>query len=355
MKKEYFILIFLITIACDQKELRTIKVDSVKHIDQPLSDFFQVEDKVCLSLEGRSYISRIDKITETDLYYLVLNQFDQNGVFIFNKKGKFIKSFSVENIIKYNINQVYDVIFHKNTDEIEILTTSKIIFIDHDDLSIQNVKRLEIGATRFFKNKNDYYFYCSGGNNGLVQLPHNLDLDQKLTYFPWDGQSFFHKMLPFNSFTSYDNEAFYFRNYDNTIYKITESGLKPDKFFDFMQEEITNSEKEKITDPRDVTDIKNKKLLNKFYFETKSHIYFAFFENDTISVCLYNRDSENRNCFNVRQCKNDITNDVTFPFIMNTNRKGNFLAIKNMERDQSTDSSYCKTDFMVYELSYTNR
>jgi len=346
----YFVILLITTVSCTQKEkdATLINLDTVKVESKPLNDYFETEEIVCLDLKDREYLSRIDKIVKTKKNYVLLNKFEHNALFLFGLDGKFLKELKSTDFEQYNANQFYDVLYDKDSNQIELLTDTGVFHLTTDDLSYSSKQPIDIIATRFCKDK-DFYQFKTSAQSGLTITSSDFNFKNKITYFPENNTMPFYQMSSLNSFTNFDNEIRFFRNFDNTIYTIENENLIPKWKIDFNEEELTNQEKIEIKNPQEVYQIRDKSLLHKFYFETKDLMYLSFFKNENYTVCLVDKKNKKLTCFDVVNSDNNLTDEAYFPFIMNTTDDGNFLAVKNLEGDN--DKS-CDSDFIIYELKF---
>ncbi|MGM0635106.1 MAG: 6-bladed beta-propeller [Bacteroidota bacterium] len=351
--KTVLILTALLAVAsCEKSKTGTPKVDlaNVEAKTTSLSDYFEVKKSICLDVNNRNYISKVDKILKTKKHYLLLNKFDQNSLYLFNHAGEFIKQLKFSDLEQYNVNQFYDVLHDKNSNQIELLTDTGIVFLAAEDLSYINKQQLRLSATRFSKSE-DFYHFITPEESGLTIIDAEFDSSNKITYFPENNTTPFYQMTGINSFSTFNDKTRYFRNFDNSIYDIEKGKVSPKWAIDFNETKFTEAEKKEIKNPKEVYEIQNKSFLHKFYFETKKLMYLSFFNNKDFTICLVNKNNDEKTCFDVVDSDNDITNEPYFPFIMNTTSEGNFLAVKNLESENSGD---CDSDFMIYELKFNN-
>lgn len=284
------------------------------------------------------FISGVYKIQYFDGKIFILDRWDgkkisvyaeQDGAFLFNigQSGDSPDSYSFP----------YDFYLDKKNGVCKVLTAGAILNFDLSDGSFLERESLNLAAVRFSKLNNGNWIFTLG-----VGEAHEVSLtDSKYQVInQFLPRIKMHSLLPWESIIEVPAEdPIYMRNYDNTIYRISENNeLAPSIKISFVgQKEIPLTEKEEITKPSEVlTEFQDKKLLRKSFFKLSEYIVFVYVEGKNYTVVVKNLKTDEVRFFDgLKTDKNNITLETTFPSMIGIDDKENLIAItrRNLKLD----------------------
>jgi len=241
-------------------------------------------------------ISQIDKIISDNQYYYILDTKSKYGLFLFNKKGKFIRTISIRGKGPGEFLYVYDFDIDKDGNS---------FLLDGDRQSI-----LKFDSLGVFQEKFDYKFKaanfaCVGDNlfiffqKGRKQSSKKYDYELILWYSKTKIKSTFlpnsQRSVPYGKFSSIyrsNNSLFYCNYFGNIIYEIKE-GAPDIKYFLELGSLYPNDNMffNNLDDSKNV--IKSIDVINSEYFNCLSDYY----ETSELVTFRINKGRQKLLCF----------------------------------------------------------
>lgn len=284
------------------------------------------------------FISGVYKIQYFDGKIFILDRCDGKKISVYAEKdGAFLFNIGQSGDSPDSYNFPYDFYLDKKNGVCKVLTAGAILNFDLSDGSFLERESLNLAAVRFSELNNGKWIFTLG-----VGEAHEVCLtDSKYQVInQFLPRIKMHSLLPWESIIEVPTEdPIYMRNYDNTIYRITENNeLAPSIKISFDgQKEIPLTEKEKITKPSEVlTEFQDKKLLRKSFFKLSEYMVFVYVEGKHYTVVVKNLKTDEVRFFDgLKTDKNNITFEITFPSMIGIDDKENLIAItrRNLKLD----------------------
>ena len=257
-------------------ELNTIKIsDDMFDNKMDYSDIIQITDVVRLETDAQSIIGKIRKIECNNNRFYISD--DSHQLLIFDTNGKFLSKLTKGKGPKEFI-ELRD--FNVNKSGIAILSNKTLLyytpdgkFLNTKKLNLQSASGRDLNPILFLPIKEDLYLYMGSfalnhiiprENNAIYQINSGNKIVSE--YFPITSgltghQTFYKSGNIINLSVSYGND---------TIYKVTSSGIHPKTVVDFLNKRIT--EKDMMGD-RDI-------LFHKIWENNYNGLITNIYEND---------------------------------------------------------------------------
>lgn len=310
--KKLFILLLITFFACS-KEKRINQ-----NIDKLIVDVSVAEDKVNLSeliksnyavvsleTKDESIIGGIDKILTTSDFIFVLDIFSTEALYMFNKKGEFIRKIGEKGDGPTEYTKPLDFIINEN--EITILDNSVfLVSYEFNGRFINKEKLEDFSGFKFINlNKDSNAFIGAGlSDNLIISDKFNMKVN---SYFPYITRAV--NVLEINPlFEDYKGNAIYRRFLNDTLYKVTKLGVNPHKIIDYQDKAIdinefigTNNMKDKLMNAL------GDYCITSYYYENKKFEHLGFLYEDIPYLFLRDIDTKKSKLLNLNTFNNDIT------------------------------------------------
>lgn len=260
-------------ISCTEKHdddtgTRTIKININKKKDFiELSNYFDAEI-VCLETNADCQIGQIDKVKTTDQYIFVLDKTVARAVFLFDKKGKFVRKFDKKGKGQGEYLYLENMDVYENHLYILSGLDRKILQYNYHTGNFAKETRLNSHGGYELKVLPDQDFFTIRANsilridfwNSKGKLT-NTVLDEKFSYVHWSANK---------AISSIGKENFICPPFGNMIYKVNKSTVSPDFCIDFLNnnlplENISNKDEfNKAINSRKYSWVTSFSLSNKY-------------------------------------------------------------------------------------------
>ena len=241
MKNIILPLSFILCSVISRAQPTTIRIDPANAQGGTASQFFDEVNYIPLETTKESLFGQIDQLAVTDKYFVVLDRFNTNSIFIFDRAGKFhakIDGGDVninygKSIISFNINA--------GTNQIEYCTRSlrNIFCYNFEGLKMDEKPAPFNSYVYFYFPDNVAAWYNYSANS---RMPDSIGYEIRLTknnriykeYFPYnmkssnltDGETPHTNHSNFYP-TAYDTSALFLRPYDYNVYELTLDTFAP--------------------------------------------------------------------------------------------------------------------------------
>ncbi|OQY92902.1 MAG: hypothetical protein B6D37_12890 [Sphingobacteriales bacterium UTBCD1] len=325
----------IFTISCNNFKNSGMSNQIVDFIDlgnEPMTTGFYVSDKIkefhFVNLEHteNSIIGEINKIIQQAGRIYVLDRFVSSRVFVFDSTGKFL--FNIGSVGKGRGQYIYphDMLIDSADNTLLILDSENKRINRYSSLDGEYVSSISLtfSALRFFKIKNRYFFVGGRTDPNLIQTDAKFNV--LMGYFPKETWM---KKLPHESFHKVADSLFLFQlNYKDTLYRINDGIISAYRAIGYGKKSVTYNELLSLGDTIDITlKFSNRRMTYRYYFESPSHIFLTFIENNKLYVTLFDKFSRKSLLFPYDSIINNISFEPNFPNIISLNDSGEFIAV----------------------------
>ncbi len=294
MRRNFLILIglsilFLNSCYNNEKEIINSKVETISVNPKEEGAIIAseiIEDISFVPLETNriSILGDIDKIIYHNYHFYILDRFKQKAIFVFDKNGKFLNKIGVLGNGPGEFNDPADFIIN-NSSIIEVLDRfhKKKIYFDLNGKYL-NEKKINIYASKLHQVKTDeyvYYHYKPEHNNSQFHLTLINENEGYLKEYLPKNDAFLYAS-DFQNFSSSEKNLYFFKSFDNYIYKISNGKFEPAFFLDFQSQFIKQSDFKNAKDTYEKINVLNSipviTGINNLIF-LHNHLFFVYFFN----------------------------------------------------------------------------
>jgi hypothetical protein len=287
--------LFCIFLSCHTKIDKTestltipIQEENFEKKRTKLSSLIKVVELIPLETNNDCLIGKINKIIISKNRIYILDKNRAKSVFVFNRKGQFVNKIASNGKGPMDILEPADIISRPSTNELLILdgTLGKINTYNEDG-EFRETLPLKFHPTHFEAFGTNKYIFAT-------QYPYLLtitDLKGKILSNSFKYEADFQRVL-MKPIISYNNELYFLRFMDNTIYRINEENVESGIFIDYGKHALTR--KAYLDIPLSGMDrlIEEKYMYNISSLRiNKAHIFFKFnFANQAV-INILNREN----------------------------------------------------------------
>lgn len=297
-------------VSVDIKDLKTIEIPSSLANNTRSIDFTQLIDNISfveLETNNDALIGEVYNILFDDDKIFVTDQNSSEGVFIFDKTGKLLAKINSKGEGPEEFSKINDVSLDTTRNQIIILDLQipRLLTYDYTGKFIES-KKLPFFFQEFMVFPNQTLAMKIISNKGVrnpieiqnflyatASLNDNKILNRGL-YLKTDDASF-----PVNwelSFRNGFNGINYLPNFYDTLYSVSETGLKALFAFTFDKNRFSIRESYKLDQNNLITKLKTSNSISGNYVHLKDYLLFsAIFSNNTEHNLLYDKAKQTIN------------------------------------------------------------
>lgn len=275
-----------LTINYDSAKYQTIQVDLDKRLKPlELSGLFNIE-MLMLEINSEALIGSIDKVYLTQNYIFVLDSDVAQKLFLFNRKGKYIRTIGklgkgpgeYMEIADFDISEAEQKVFLYADDD------RKIIAYDYDGKLLNETK---ISAYGYAINRFEDGRFLTIGWGSTYNVNYWDKKGKELSFYKDVNYNFINHQDR-RPVSKYNDSCYIHFPFNNFIYKATSQTIEPLYYFDFKRNYPIHS----ITNKSQF-----KKCVNSGDYVrlgpcvvTGNTLWFDVFDHDIIKSCIYIKD-----------------------------------------------------------------
>ncbi len=317
----------------------------IKLSDIVIKESFEV---IPLETKENSLIGNIDKVVFTDDYIFVFDWLSSRAIFQFDTSGNFIRKIGKQGQGPGEYLMIYDFDVYNN--KLIVLDMGyKLIYYTLEGEYVNQTELKDFVTGKLISLNKDLLAFNTTGSE-----PYELTIatpkgEVKNQYLP---KLKLRKPLGINSLYKTANRTYFKTTYNDTVYKILESGnMISDYYIDYGNKALKIKEFEGLAN----ADQKLKKNLYKYcntvsLFDNNNFRYLTFTYNNELWINIHN----NRTNTNILTKKENIENDITLEkssYIIGT--KNNKFVFLVQPQDLLLELSHNKDN--TYSNEYVNR
>lgn len=281
------------------KDQKVVTVDLNKARSFDFDSVFKVEDHFPLGGTENLPIKRVKRLIKHESSYWLLTT---DLILLTDLQGTVIRTISDKGEGPGEFQSLDDIRWNNTSRSMEILdrTSGKIISYNKSgEFQKEWKNRYLYAAQSFFSQGKDYLIYggtsFDGDGNRLVRVSSETGEIQS-GYLPLGKEKNYLNVTNHDTFSNLDRGLEFYYSYQDTVYSVEESALRPKYIFDFK--EFTTPKSIYNRDFQDILafelELQSKNFASVFYIKTLSDfIFLRVLQSSVFSTILINRNSLN--------------------------------------------------------------
>lgn len=266
--KKYFVLIIVISLCCcknrtaiHEPDIKVLKIEIDKYIkDLDVSQFYNASF-IPLELTKDSQIGKIDKVIINDEMIFVLDNSVAKKLFVFDLKGKFIRTIGGFGQAQGEYILLSDFEIYKDKIYLSSRQNNKMLIFDIDGKHLKDVKFSGFIGLNFHVLDGGFLVNATDGSNKAATFYNNKGKKQKIITNP---EVDFMRYLNFKTFFKYKDGSYMYFAKNDTIYRILDKKLIASLILNFGEKSIPYGKME------------SKKMLEK-YMDNNAYLELTLF------------------------------------------------------------------------------
>lgn len=292
------------------------KADTAITLSQILADDYEF---ILLETGPECIIGSVSKIHITCKAIYVLDAFMSKRLYKFDRDGKYLFSFGINDSLGGNYSKPYDFTYDRVNGHIYILEAGNYVLkYDENAKFLNAVNIVDLGYSAFLLEKMEKGFAFISG-----QFEDDLILtDEKFhkteSYFPFENNSMDKVLI--SPIQNINDSIIVFRRFLNDqIYRLEKDKLIPHVDLDFnhtypsalFEKSTSRNAFNKVLQDSEVS-------VLKLYFETTESVYFTFSVKNKPYLGFYNKLSDQLKYSSLAYFTNDVTFDYRSSYVIGT-------------------------------------
>jgi hypothetical protein len=271
--------------------VKTLHINLTKSSEIELSKIFSDKvEYISLSSNEASLIGSVSQVIIGNKYIAIVDITNSKAVFIYDKKGKLINKIYKPGNGPYEYSSIKYSFLNESENSVGVMSLyGKVVTYDIVSAKGINEYSIDIFATKFFKDSDNFLVSCADGKYNLYIFDANGQIKQKMLQKEY---KFTQGYTPFSSFSRYYDTILFLPNLTQTFYKYHNGKLEPKYLVDFGENNISIKEMKSIYEFDNFIEFCRAKKyahsLDNFY-ETDKFFQFSFMFNQRTYFGFFNK------------------------------------------------------------------
>ncbi len=307
--------------SCDSN--KDIDTDKFKVIDIKLTEpitnpkyslFIKDYEFVPLETTENSLIGRITKILTTEKELFILDSFSSKGIFVFDRKGKFLRKIGSSGTGPGYYQQPMDFILDKKQKKIHVLDNGVKVLVYNFNGKYLTEKRLkDFNASYFEKLDTEHFAWIQGGIEDHL-LVSDSAFNKKFSKFPYTIRS--KEVFITHPFQKISESLFFRKHLNDTIYQVTSNEITPYLILNYGKKSITRNDLEQMVDDISVTRLLEKRAYTLNFYQTENHLFVLTMHRQKPIIAVHNKRNNQSAILEYLKIENDITFEKNTSYVI---------------------------------------